>query len=69
MRLTDCAACGGTGRWHLNRSWFLADGYRVERCHACGGTGKNAAKADLDRGFAREQERRRAALAQSVEKK
>ena len=66
MSTMECAACGGTGRWHLNRSWFLADGYRVERCHACSGTGESDARGELDREFAREQAKRRA---QSVEKK
>jgi len=45
-----CRACGGTGRWKLNNSWFTADGYRVVDCHACHGAGYMGAAPD---GFSR----------------
>lgn len=36
-----CAYCGGTGKVYLNRSMFVADGYRSERCGVCKGSGKS----------------------------
>ncbi len=58
MSETQCVSCGGTGWWLLNRSAFLADGFRRVRCHLCNGSGTSRYRDDA--AFVREQCRRRA---------